>query len=196
MNEPGQGLSANMKFCSHCGHTVVQKIPQGDSVPRDVCESCGAIHYQNPKMVVGCVPEHEDGGILLCKRAIEPRLGFWTVPAGFMENDETLEAAAARETREEALATVEILDLFAVVNITSARQVHLFFRARLLDDEFGAGDESLEVALYREQDIPWDEVAFASVEFALRRFFDDRKNSRTGMHLSEVRRRNGILVAE
>ncbi|MEE8107727.1 MAG: NUDIX hydrolase, partial [Gammaproteobacteria bacterium] len=103
---------------------------------------------------------------------------------------------AARETREEALAAVDILDLFAVVNITSARQVHLFFRARLLDDEFGAGDESLEVALYREQDIPWDEVAFASVEFALRRFFDDRKNSRTGMHLSEVRRRNGILVAE
>ncbi|MCZ6686376.1 MAG: NUDIX hydrolase, partial [Gammaproteobacteria bacterium] len=93
-----------MKFCSDCGQPVVQKVPRGDSLPRDVCESCGAIHYQNPKMVVGCVPEHEDGRILLCKRAIEPRLGFWTVPAGFMENGETLEAAAARETREEALA--------------------------------------------------------------------------------------------
>ena len=185
-----------MKFCSDCGQLVVQKIPQGDSVPRDVCESCGAIHYQNPKMVVGCVPEHEDGRILLCKRAIEPRKGYWTVPAGFMENHETLEAAAARETREEALATVEILDLFAVVNVTGARQVHLFFRARLLGDEFGAGDESLEAALYREQDIPWDEIAFASVEFALRRFLDDRKNSRTGMHLTEVRRRIAALVAE
>ncbi len=185
-----------MNFCSHCGQSVVQKIPQGDTLPRDVCESCGMIHYQNPKVVIGCVPEHEDGRILLCKRAIEPRKGFWTVPAGFMENDETLEEGAARETREEALATVEILNLFAVVNIKHARQVHLFFRGRLLDDEIGAGDESLEVVLYQEPDIPWAELAFPSGEYALRRFLDDRKNSRTGMHLTEVGRRKGLLVAE
>ncbi len=178
----------NVNFCSHCGQRVVQKIPQGDTLPRDVCESCGAIHYQNPKVVIGCVPEHEDGRILLCKRAIEPRMGYWTVPAGFMENDETLEEGAARETREEALAEVEILDLFAVVNVTYARQVHLFFRARLLGDTFGAGDESLEVALYLEQDIPWAELAFPSGEFALRRFFDDRKNSRAGIRLTQVGR--------
>ncbi len=165
---------------------MARKTPPGDTLPRFVCESCGAIHYQNPKMVVGCVPEHEDGRILLCKRAIEPRLGYWTVPAGFMENDETLEEAATRETLEEALATVEILDLFAVVNVVHARQVHLFFRARLLGDEFGAGDESLEVALYSEQDIPWEEIAFRSGKFALRRFFDDRKDSRTGMHLTKI----------
>ncbi|MCH9027288.1 MAG: NUDIX hydrolase [Proteobacteria bacterium] len=179
-----------MKFCSDCGQPVVQKVPRGDTLPRHICESCGTIHYQNPKMVVGCVTEHADGRILLCKRSIEPRLGYWTVPAGFMENDETLEQAAARETREEALATVEILDLFAVVNVTRARQVHLFFRARMIGDEFGAGDESLEAAWYREQDIPWEEIAFRSGEFALRRFFDDRKNSRTGVHITEVRRVN------
>ena len=175
-----------MKFCSHCGQTVARKIPPGDTLPRHVCESCGAIHYQNPKMVVGCVPENADGRILLCKRAIEPRLGYWTVPAGFMENDETLEAGAARETLEEALATVEILDLFAVVNVVHARQVHMFFRARLLGDDFGAGDESLEVALYSEENIPWEEIAFRSGKFALRSFFADRKDSRTGMHLTEI----------
>ncbi len=177
-----------MKFCSHCGQTVVQKIPEGDTLPRHVCENCGTVHYQNPKMVVGCVPEHEDGRILLCKRSIEPRRGYWTVPAGFMENDETLEEAAARETREEALAQVEILDLFAVVNVTRAHQVHLFFRARLIGDEFGAGDESLVVALYREEEIPWQDVAFPSVEFALRHFCDDREKGASGVHLTEVTR--------
>jgi len=175
-----------MKFCSQCGQPVVRKIPAGDTHPRYVCEHCGAIHYQNPKMVVGCVTEHADGRILLCKRAIEPRLGYWTVPAGFMENDETLESAAIRETAEEALATVEILDLFAVVNVTEARQVHLFFRGRLVGDEIGAGEESLETALYREEDIPWEEIAFRSGLFALRCFFEDRKNARTGMHLGDA----------
>jgi len=187
---------AALKFCSHCGRPVALKIPAGDTLARHVCTICGAIHYQNPKMVVGCVPEHADGRILLCKRAIEPRLGFWTVPAGFMENDETLEEAAARETLEEALASVEILDLFAVVNVTQAHQVHLFFRARMIGDEFGAGHESLEADFYREQDIPWDDIAFRSVDFALRRFFDDRKNSHSKVHLTEVGRGNRSLVAE
>ena len=119
-----------MNFCSQCGERVVRETPPGDHLPRYVCRACGTIHYQNPKIVVGCVPEHE-GRILICRRAIEPRLGYWTMPAGFMENGETLQQGAARECQEEALAQVEIGSLLAVANVLSARQVHVFFRARL-----------------------------------------------------------------
>ncbi len=119
-----------MKFCSNCGHGVETRVPDGDHLPRHVCPACEAIHYVNPKIVVGCVPEH-DGRILLCKRAIEPRLGWWTIPAGFMENGETLQAGAARECWEEALARVEIGSLLAIANVVHAHQVHVFFRAHL-----------------------------------------------------------------
>ena len=170
-----------MKFCSNCGHAVEVRVPDGDNLPRFVCPACHTIHYENPKLVVGCVPEHE-GRILLCKRAIEPRLGYWTVPAGFMENGETLEAAAARESREEALAEVTIGSLLAIVNVVHAHQVHVIYRATLPAPEFGVGVESLEVELVRIEDIPWPEIAFPSVEFALRRYLEDRELGLERLH--------------
>ena len=176
-----------MKYCSQCGATVVQRIPDGDNLPRFVCTACATVHYENPKIIVGCVPEH-DGRILLCKRAIEPRLGYWTFPAGFMENGETLETGAARECLEEACASVEIGSLLAVVNVVHAHQVHIMFRARLPKPEFAAGSESLEVGLYRPQDIPWPDIAFRSIEFALRRYLSDRAAGVEGVHLTEFDR--------
>ena len=145
-----------MNFCNQCGARVELRIPTGDQLPRHICSSCGTIHYENPRLVVGCVPEHE-GRILICKRAIEPRLGFWTVPAGFMENNETLQQAAARESHEEALAEVHIGSLLSVVHVLHAQQVHVFFRASLPKAEFAAGPESLEVKLVRPEEIPWEE---------------------------------------
>jgi ADP-ribose pyrophosphatase YjhB (NUDIX family) len=133
-------------YCSDCGARTVTRIPEGDHLPRQVCDACGVVHYQNPRIVVGCVPEH-DGRILICRRAIEPRHGYWTIPAGFLENGETLEQGAARECQEEALADVQIGSLLAVVNITQAHQVHVFFRAVLPRPLHGAGLESLETAL-------------------------------------------------
>jgi ADP-ribose pyrophosphatase YjhB (NUDIX family) len=176
-----------MKYCSECGQPVEVRIPDGDHLPRYVCPACKAIHYQNPKLVVGCVIEHQ-GGILLCKRAIEPRLGYWTIPAGFMENDETLQAAAARESWEEALARVDIGSLLAVVSVVHARQVHVMFRASLLAPAFGAGHETLEVGLYRPEEIPWPQIAFPSVEFALRRYLDDRSRGVEGLHFTDFNR--------
>jgi ADP-ribose pyrophosphatase YjhB (NUDIX family) len=177
-----------MNFCSNCGTRVVLKVPEGDFLPRFVCDNCGAIHYQNPKIVVGSVPEYE-GRILLCKRGIEPRLGHWTIPAGFMENDETLEAGAAREAQEEALIDVEIGSLLLVANVTHARQVHVFFRSRMRTPAFGVTHESLEVKLVDEKDIPWADLAFPSTEFALRRFVEDRAAGVERHHVAEMRRR-------
>ena len=177
-----------MNFCSNCGSPVVSKIPEGDHLPRYVCTACGMIHYKNPLLVLGCVPEWQNK-ILLCRRAIEPRLGFWTVPAGFMENGETLQAAAARECYEEALAKVEIGSLLAVVSVTGANQVHVMFRARLLQPEFAPGPESLEVGLYAEAEIPWAHLAFPSGEFTLRKYFEDRAAGREGHHFVELSRR-------
>jgi ADP-ribose pyrophosphatase YjhB (NUDIX family) len=177
-----------MNFCSHCGAPVELKVPAGDHLPRHVCGRCGTIHYQNPKLVVGCVPQHE-GRILLCKRAIEPRRGYWTVPAGFMENAETLQEAAQRESHEEALADVEIGSLVAIVHVLHAHQVHVFFRAELPKPEFGVGPESLEVTLVREEDVPWPEIAFPSTEFALRRWFEDRAAGLERHHYTSFDRR-------
>ncbi|MBX5463838.1 MAG: NUDIX hydrolase [Steroidobacteraceae bacterium] len=177
-----------MKFCSHCGSTVSQRVPPGDHLPRFVCDACGTIHYQNPRIVVGCVPEH-DGRILLCKRAIEPRRGYWTVPAGFMENGETLQQGAARESQEEALASVEIGSLLSVVTVLSAHQVHVFFRATLRTPEFGPGPESLEVKLVRPEEIPWPEIAFPSTVFALERYLEDRAAGRETHHFATLDRR-------
>jgi ADP-ribose pyrophosphatase YjhB (NUDIX family) len=162
-------------------------VPDGDHLPRFVCADCGMIHYKNPLLVLGCVPQWEDK-ILLCRRAIEPRLGYWTVPAGFMENGETMQAAAARECREEALAEVEIGSLLAVVNVTHAGQVHVMFRARLEAPRFAPGRESLEVGLYAESQIPWGDLAFPSGEFTLRKFFADRALGREDHHFTELTR--------
>lgn len=174
-----------MNFCSHCGQPVSRRVPPGDQLPRFVCDACGTIHYENPKLVAGCVPEWQ-GQILLCRRAIEPRRGFWTVPAGFMENGETLMAAAAREALEEAQAEVEIGSLLAIFHALRAQQVHVFFRARLAAPRFGVGPESLEVKLVEERDVPWDEIAFPSGVFALRRYFADRAAGREDLHFGEV----------
>ncbi|HEX3912875.1 MAG TPA: NUDIX hydrolase [Steroidobacteraceae bacterium] len=177
-----------MNFCSNCGAPVESKIPAGDHLPRFVCTGCDMVHYKNPLLVLGCVPEWQDR-ILLCRRAIEPRLGFWTVPAGFMENGETMQQAAARECHEEALAEVEVGSLLAVVNVTRANQVHVMFRARLLEPKFAPGPESLEVALYEEAQIPWSELAFASGEYTLRQYFADRRAGREGHHFTELKSR-------
>jgi len=174
-----------VKFCSHCGQPVSLRTPEGDHLPRFVCDGCGVVHYQNPKLVVGCVPEHE-GRILLCKRAIEPRHGYWTIPAGFMENGETTQDGARRESWEEALADVEIGSLLAVVHVLHADQVHVMFRARLPEPKFGAGAESLEVMLYDEADVPWQDIAFRSVDFALRRYFEDRRRGVEDHHFTAL----------
>jgi len=162
-----------MNYCSQCGQAVRSEVPEGDNRSRFVCTACGAIHYENPKIVAGCVPEHA-GRILLCRRAIEPRKGFWTVPAGFMEIGETMAEAAIRETWEEALARVEIGELFAVVDVLQAAQVHVFFRGRIPSGEFGVGVESLESRLFQVADIPWEELAFPSIRIALESWLDGR----------------------
>jgi ADP-ribose pyrophosphatase YjhB (NUDIX family) len=174
-----------MNYCSACGQKVALLVPAGDHLPRYVCSACNEIHYQNPRVIVGCIPEWE-GKILLCRRAIEPRLGFWTFPAGFMENGETLQAAAARESMEEALAKVAIGSMLAIVHVLHAHQLHMMFRARLLDRQIGAGPESLEVGLYDESEIPWDEIAFRSVDFSLRRYFEDRHAGREPLHFHDI----------
>ena len=161
-----------MNFCSQCGQPVSLQVPAGDNRPRHVCGGCGHVHYQNPLVVVGCVPGYR-GSILLCRRAIEPRRGFWTVPAGFMEIGETPGEAALRETWEEAEARVELGALFAVVDVVQARQVHVFFRATLQEPVFGAGEETLESRLFTPATVPWAEMAFPSVTLALERYLDD-----------------------
>jgi ADP-ribose pyrophosphatase YjhB (NUDIX family) len=176
-----------MKFCSDCGAAVSLKIPAGDSLPRYVCDACAAIHYQNPKMIVGCIAEWENR-ILLCRRAIEPRLGLWTVPAGFMENGETTAQGAARETLEEANARVEVGPLYAMYNIPHINQVYILFRARLLDLDFSAGAESLEVKLFDEADIPWEQIAFATVRNTLTHYYSDRKAGEYRFHLGTIER--------
>jgi ADP-ribose pyrophosphatase YjhB (NUDIX family) len=174
-----------MKFCANCGAAVVQRVPPGDTLPRWVCDNCGEIHYQNPKLVVGTIPEHE-GRVLLCRRAIEPRYGYWTLPAGFMENDETAAQAALRETLEEAGATVELGEPFTLISVPRVNQVHLFYRARLRDLEFKPGEETLEVALVEEAAIPWQEIAFRTVGLTLKRWFADRERGTFGFHAEDL----------
>jgi ADP-ribose pyrophosphatase YjhB (NUDIX family) len=176
-----------MKFCSECGAAVSLKIPAGDSLPRYVCDACATIHYQNPKMIVGCIAEWENR-ILLCRRAIEPRMGLWTVPAGFMENGETTAQGASRETLEEANARVEVGPLYAMYNIPHINQVYILFRARLLDLDFSAGTESLEVKLFDEADIPWEQIAFATVRNTLTHYYTDRKAGEYRFHLGTIER--------
>ena len=174
-----------MNFCSHCGASVELRIPSGDTLPRYVCRQCATIHYQNPKLVVGALAQWEDR-ILLCRRAIEPRHGFWTLPAGFMENDETTAQAAARETAEEARARIEVGELYTMIDVPYISQVHLVYRARLLDLDFSAGEESLEVALLREDEIPWDQIAFRTIGMTLRYFFEDRRRGNWPVHCASL----------
>lgn len=174
-----------MKYCSECGQPVSLKTPVADNRPRFICEHCATVHYQNPKIVAGCLVEYNDR-VLLCRRAIQPRYGFWTLPAGFMELGETTIQAALRETWEEALAQVEIDGLFAVFNLTHVDQVYMMFRSRLVDGEFGAGDETLEVDLFEQSDIPWDELAFTTIRHTLRLYYEDRARGRYRVHTGDI----------
>jgi ADP-ribose pyrophosphatase YjhB (NUDIX family) len=173
-----------MKFCSNCASPVVKRVPPGDSLARWVCDQCGEIHYENPRLVVGTIPEY-DGRLLLCRRAIEPRYGYWTLPAGFMENDETTAQAAARETTEEAGARVELGAPFSLISVPRVNQVHLFYRARLVDLDFRPGEETLEVALLEESRIPWQEIAFRTVGFTLKKWLADRAKGSFGFHTED-----------
>jgi len=178
-----------MKFCSACGSgDLAFRVPPGDTLPRHVCDACGTIHYQNPKVVVGCLPvwEHQ---VLLCKRASEPRRGLWTLPAGFLENGETLQAGAMRETLEEAGARVDLGPLYAIISLPQISQVYMMFRSRLCDLDFAPGTESLEVRLFDEADVPWEQIAFRTIGRTLRRYFLDRHLGSFGLHVSSIERR-------
>lgn len=174
-----------MKFCSECGAGLSKKIPPGDNLPRFVCDTCLAVHYQNPKIVAGCIPEWEDK-ILLCRRAIEPRTGHWTFPAGFMEIGESIEQAAIRETLEEAHADVEIASLYAVLSLPRISQVHMVFRGTMRRPEFKPGMESLDVRLFTLGEIPWDDLAFPVVREALQRYVDDVTRGTFSVHVGSV----------
>ena len=163
-----------MKFCGQCGASVTLKVPVDDNRQRHVCDACETIHYINPKVIVGCLPTVGDK-ILLCKRAIEPRYGKWTLPAGFMENGETSADGAARETWEEAAAKAVGLVLYRIFDVPHISQVYLFYRCGIENDEFGVGPESLESALFSEEEIPWDELAFPTVRELLNEFLKDRQ---------------------
>jgi ADP-ribose pyrophosphatase YjhB (NUDIX family) len=173
------------RFCSNCGYAITHRVPEGDSRVRDCCDRCGAIHYQNPRPVVGTVPVWNDQ-VLLCLRAIEPRLGYWTLPAGFMEVGESSAEGARRETEEEACARIELGPLFSVIDVPHVEQLHIFYLARLLDLNFAAGAETSEVRLFSEADIPWDRIAFRTVFTTLRLFFEDRSKGLYGTHTSEI----------
>lgn len=174
-----------MKFCSICGAKVRFGIPVGDNRERHICDDCGTVHYQNPKVVAGCIAHWEDR-ILMCRRAIEPRLGLWTVPAGFMENGETTYEGAVRETLEEANARVAVDDLYVTVNLPHINQVYMLFRARLLDLDFHPGEESLDTRLMGEDEIPWSQMAFPTVTEALRLYFADRREGCFPVHMLDI----------
>ena len=177
-----------MNYCSNCGAKVEQRTPPEDDRPRYVCDQCRTIHYENPKMVVGCIPER-NGRILLCRRAIEPCVGLWTVPAGYLENGETITAAARRETLEETGSQVEIAEVFSLFTLLPWQQVYLIFRARLLDESFGPTRESLEVRLFEESEIPWDAIAFETIKETLKFYYDDLHQGRFTVHVGTIPKR-------
>lgn len=176
-----------MNYCSHCGAKVTTAIPPGDDRPRHFCAACGTIHYENPKMVVGCIPEWKDR-ILLCRRAIEPRYGKWTLPAGYLENGERVSEGAQRELYEEACARPAEVLPYALYDLTFVNQMYFFFRAPLAACEFAAGEESLDVRLFDEEQIPWEELAFLVVGKTLKRYFDDRRAGSFTFHTGNIRR--------
>ena len=182
-----------MKFCSQCAHPVVFDIPANDNMLRHICPNCGTIYYQNPKIVVCTIPfwDKEEGvSILLCRRAIDPRQGLWTLPGGFMENNETTKEAALRETQEETGADVVVHDLFSLMNLPTAQQVHLFYIAELRHLSFSPGLETLEARMFTEEEIPWKEIAFSSTRHAIELFFADPErtvNERRKLHALDLK---------
>jgi len=179
-------LREPIKHCRNCGTSVVYRIPDdGDTKARAICTACTTIHYENPLNVVGTVPVWGDK-VLLCKRNIEPRWGKWTLPAGFMELNETVAEGAARETVEESGAEFELEGLFSLVNVARVGQVHLFYRARLLSDRFKPGFETIEARLFAEEEIPWDDIAFRTVKETLAHYFADRRAGSFSMHAIDI----------
>jgi ADP-ribose pyrophosphatase YjhB (NUDIX family) len=174
-----------MKYCSNCGKPVITKIPRGDNRERFVCDHCETVHYVNPRIVAGCLPVFEDR-VLLCRRAISPRAGLWTLPAGFLENGETIVAGAARETLEEANARVSNLDLYTVFSLPHISQIYLFYRALLTSENFSPGLESTDVRLFEETAIPWDELAFPVIRETLQHFFRDRVAGVYPVHTRDI----------
>jgi len=174
-----------MKFCSTCGSSIVLKIPEGDDRERAVCTACETIHYSNPRVIVGCLARYEDR-VLLCNRAIEPRKGYWTLPAGFMENGESTAEGAARETWEEAMARVSNSTLYRVFDVPHINQVYMFYRCDLDEGQHAAGPESSETQLYTEQEIPWDNIAFPVIKAALKEYFEDVKTGEFPVRVSTM----------
>jgi ADP-ribose pyrophosphatase YjhB (NUDIX family) len=175
-----------IKHCKACGTAVEYRVPDdGDTKHRAVCPGCHTIHYENPLNVVGTVP-HWGDKVLLCKRNIEPRFGKWTLPAGFMELHETTAEGAARETDEEAGAQFEMEGLFSLLNVARVGQVHMFYRARLISDQFAPGTETIEARLFSEDEIPWDEIAFRTVKETLEHYFADRRAGHYGFHTIDI----------
>ena len=174
-----------IKHCRVCGATVSYRVPADDNRDRAICSGCGEVHYENPINVVGTVPVWGDQ-VLLCRRNIEPRYGMWTLPAGFLELGESTAEGALRETVEEAGARVEMQALFSVLNVVRVGQVHFFYRARMLDTSLDPGPETIEARLFREDEVPWDELAFRTVRLTLEHFFEDRRNGHYGVHVGDI----------
>jgi ADP-ribose pyrophosphatase YjhB (NUDIX family) len=178
-------LPKSIKHCRACGGDVVYETPADDNRDRATCSVCRTIHYENPLNVVGTLPVWEDR-VLLCRRNIEPRRGLWTLPAGFMELGESTSEGALRETIEEAGARIEMQGLFSLLNVVRVGQVHLFYRARLLDVDFAPGPETIEAQLFREDEIPWPEIAFRTTKRTLELFFADRRVGAFGFHAGDI----------
>lgn len=183
-----QGPNDQLNFCSKCGVSLTFRIPPGDDRPRYVCDDCLTIHYQNPKMVVGAIPVWEDK-VLLCQRAIEPQYGKWTLPAGYLENGESVENGAIRETREEAGATIDIVQPFALYSLTFVSHIYFMFYAKLYRPNFSPGEESLSVKLFSEEDIPWEEISFKVIKKTLTHFFIDRRKGKFSFHMGDIAQR-------
>ena len=177
-----------MNYCTHCASPLVQRVPSGDDRTRHMCDVCGTIHYQNPKMVVGTIPRYRDR-VLLCRRAIEPRYGFWTLPAGYLESGESLADGARRETLEEAGTSVDDLIPFAVYNITFVSQIYFMFLADMVSHEFSAGHESLDVQLFHEDQIPWTDIAFTVIRETLIQYFKDLQSGSFEFHMGDIQRK-------
>jgi len=173
-------------FCSQCGSDNIHyRVPDGDHCPRYICHECQFIHYQNPNIIAGCLVTHE-GKILLCKRAIQPKKGMWTLPAGFMENHETIAQAAQRETWEEARARVDLDQLYTIFNLPHINQVYIIYYGELRGDQFAPGPESLEVRLFSTEEIPWDELAFPTIRETLKLYIQDREGGKLGLHCGDI----------
>jgi ADP-ribose pyrophosphatase YjhB (NUDIX family) len=179
-------MSMPLNFCSKCGGTIYKRIPEGDDRPRHVCASCGTVHYKNPKLVVGCIVEWQDK-ILMCRRAIAPKIGKWTLPAGYLESAESVAQGALRETWEEARAHVDIIEPYALFNLTFVDQIYFIFRAKLMNLDFSPGPESQAVDLMSQADIPWNEMAFEVIDEILQRYFKDKSKGRFNFQMGDIK---------